>query len=84
MKRIEIWIVASVFVAAGCSSAGAQAKVEFTRAFAPSDGMVAEVEKPLRDEMCLNGSWQFQPMPMPADYKKGTGHAAGFVAAFSG
>jgi beta-galactosidase len=48
-------------------------RVEFQRAFAPSEGMVADVEKPLREEICLNGSWQFQPMPVPAGFQRGSG-----------
>lgn len=59
--------------AIGVTASAAEPRVEFTRPFAPSQGMVVDVEKPLRDEMCLNGTWQFQPIALPADYKKGTG-----------
>ena len=31
----------------------------FTRKFAPQEGLIKSVEKPYRDEICLNGSWQF-------------------------
>jgi hypothetical protein len=34
--------------------------VDFNRAFAPQEGLVCEYEKPERQEICLNGSWQFQ------------------------
>jgi len=33
---------------------------KFTRAFAPQEGMVTKYEEPARQELCLNGSWQFQ------------------------
>jgi hypothetical protein len=41
------------------SSAIAQG-VKFDRIFAPQDGLVSRYEKPVRDEICLNGTWQFQ------------------------
>ena len=34
--------------------------VQFDRAFAPQAGLVCSYEKPARDEICLNGAWQFQ------------------------
>lgn len=47
--------------------------ISFSRAFAPSQGMVAGVEKPYREEICLDGSWRFQPVPVPADFHAGSG-----------
>jgi beta-galactosidase len=47
--------------------------VLFSRRFAPSEGMVSELEKPYRAEICLNGSWEFQPVAVPSDYKRSTG-----------
>ena len=32
----------------------------FTHVFAPSEGLVNRTERPYRDEICLNGSWDFQ------------------------
>jgi len=34
----------------------------FTHDFAPSDSYVKPVEKPYRDDICLNGSWKFYPI----------------------
>lgn len=34
--------------------------VEFPYPFAPSEGLVNRLEKPLRDEVCLNGLWSLQ------------------------
>lgn len=42
-----------------------QSAVPFHRDFAPQQGMVADLEKPFRSELCLNGLWQFQPMDSP-------------------
>ena len=49
----------------------ASAAVEFDHVFAPLPGLVAPEEKPLRDEICLNGRWQFQPVPTPAGWTAG-------------
>ena len=74
VARIGIPILSGVILIAGIRpAAAAQDRLEFTRPFAPSEGMVSEVEKPLRDEICLNGSWQFQPVVVPADFKRGSG-----------
>ncbi|MBV9849131.1 MAG: hypothetical protein JO250_05520, partial [Armatimonadetes bacterium] len=40
----------------------------FSRDFAPQEGLVAPPERPWRAELCLNGRWQFQPVPLPAGY----------------
>jgi hypothetical protein len=34
-------------------------QVAFTRDFAPTEGWVKPVEQPFRQDLCLNGSWQF-------------------------
>jgi hypothetical protein len=66
MKRFLF--LASAF-AAGFSSASAH--VDFTGVFAPSETWVKAPEKPLRDDICLNGSWQFEPVTLPDSYKEG-------------
>ncbi len=69
MKNI-ITIIASVFVIAiiHASLFAQQNGVTFTRKFAPQEGLIKPVEKPNRDEICLNGSWQFQPVSLPGNY----------------
>lgn len=62
-----------LFVLAG--STPARAQVRFTRQFAPQDGLTAPAEKPYRAETCLNGSWQFQPIPLPPGFQRGRGQA---------
>ncbi|SEK79814.1 glycoside hydrolase family 2 protein [Parapedobacter koreensis] len=39
--------------------------------FAPTETLVKEVEKPYRDAICLNGSWQFQPVDLPIGFREG-------------
>ncbi|MDR1370163.1 MAG: glycoside hydrolase family 2 [Dysgonamonadaceae bacterium] len=50
-------------------------KLFYNDAFAPSEGYVSKVEKASRDEVCLNGLWEFQGVALPADYKAGQGIA---------
>ncbi|RYX82005.1 glycoside hydrolase family 2 [bacterium] len=61
-------LVAAAVMFAGSS---AQAATKFNREFAPQEGLVAPVEKPHRSEICLNGSWQFQPVALPAGFQRG-------------
>ncbi len=41
----------------------------FTGDFAPQEGFVKTPEQPLRQELCLNGPWRFQPVPAPQGYE---------------
>jgi hypothetical protein len=43
----------------------------FSGEFAPTENWVKPVEKPYRQELCLNGSWQFQPIDLPQNFKEG-------------
>src|SRR5882724_5787498 len=44
---------------------------EYKDVFAPAGMSVAKGEKPFRDDICLNGLWQFQPVNLPAGFKEG-------------
>ncbi|MCL4206207.1 MAG: hypothetical protein KJ000_27300 [Pirellulaceae bacterium] len=44
------------------------AEVTFDRDFSPMEGMVRPQEEPFRQEICLNGTWQFQPVDVPSDW----------------
>ena len=47
--------------------------IKFMRDISPTEGMVKPLEKPYRQEICLNGSWDFQPVAVPKDWKPGNG-----------
>ena len=47
------------------------AQTRFEGVFAPQAGKVATLERPARDEISLNGRWQFQPAPLPAGWRYG-------------
>lgn len=50
-------------------------KLLYPYPFAPSEGLVNKTEKEHRQEICLNGYWDFQPVALPKDYKQGKGTA---------
>ncbi|MDR0865890.1 MAG: glycoside hydrolase family 2 [Candidatus Symbiothrix sp.] len=50
-------------------------KLIYTHPFAPSEGLVSKIEKDFRKEICLNGLWDFQAIPLPAGYEYGKGAA---------
>lgn len=46
----------------------------FSHPFAPSEGLVNRLEKEHRKEICLNGRWQFQAVPVPESWEYGKGN----------
>lgn len=71
--NVTLIVALSAFlIPAGYPASG---RVEFSRDFAPAEGWVKSVEQPYRQEICLNGRWQFQPVSVPKDWKRGTGVA---------
>jgi beta-galactosidase len=57
------------------------ARVEFDHVFAPAEGYVKAPEKKFRDDICLNGSWQFQPVALPNNFHEGRDPAPALPAA---
>ena len=49
----------------------ALASTDFKHAFAPSTSFVSPPEQPYRHDICLNGSWQFQPVALPKNFREG-------------
>lgn len=50
-----------------------RAAVSCPQEFAPLEGWVKPPEKPYRQELCLNGLWQFQPVALPKGSKRNDG-----------
>jgi beta-galactosidase len=50
-------------------------RVRFDAEFAPSENFIKPAEEPYRRQLCLSGTWQFQPQAVPGDYKEGSGKA---------
>lgn len=57
VKKISIALLITC-IATSCFSQ----ELFFHRDFAPSDRFVKPVERPYRDDVCLNGYWQFMPV----------------------
>jgi beta-galactosidase len=60
-------------LSAGAWAVASLAAVRCPLEFAPLEGVVKPPEQPLRQELCLNGLWQFQPAPLPAGYRRNQG-----------
>lgn len=59
-------------IAIGCIQLnGYGQRLEYKDVFAPGQDWVQQGEKPFRQEICLNGNWQFQPVPLPQQFKEG-------------
>ncbi|MFC0513035.1 glycoside hydrolase family 2 TIM barrel-domain containing protein [Mucilaginibacter angelicae] len=67
MKRIFLLFALS----ASTALQGFGQQLQYPGVFAPSAGFVKDPEKPYRQEICLNGSWQFQPVKLPAGFHEG-------------
>jgi beta-galactosidase len=48
-------------------------KLIYHQIFAPGEGFFNRLEKEFRNEICLNGLWDFQAVQLPADYQPGKG-----------
>ena len=67
------WMASSLLaLAVGHAAPG---RVEFAREFAPTEGWVKPMEQPYRQELCLNGRWQFQPIALPKNWMRDAGSA---------
>lgn len=54
--------------------------LEYKEVFAPTESWVKAPEKPFRQDICLNGLWQFQPVALPAGFKEGIDKAPALTA----
>lgn len=78
MRKINflfLLILFSVFYGIDAISQIVAHKVEFSEVFAPSEGMIKYVEKLFREEICLNGKWDFQGVEVPDGWISGKGNA---------
>lgn len=50
-------------------------KLIYKEVFAPNEGFINKYEKDFRQEVCLNGLWDFQAVALPSGYQEGKGIA---------
>ena len=46
-------------------------RVTYSEPFAPNESFVKTPEQPYRQDICLNGLWQFQPIALPVGFREG-------------
>ncbi len=71
----KIFTSCAIFIVSMLTTMPVNGRSVYPFVFAPSVGIVNEVELPFRQEKCLNGYWEFQPVALPSDYKQGGGVA---------
>ena len=59
----------------GISNSGYSQGVKFNHDISPGEGYIKPQENPYRQEICLNGSWDFQPVAIPAGWVANKGIA---------
>ncbi len=74
MKKYHksLFLLLTLFI---ISSLAAADKLVYPYVFAPSEGLFSKVEKEITKEICLNGRWEFQAVPLPEGYRQGGGVA---------
>ncbi|MBN9295813.1 MAG: hypothetical protein J0I41_02330 [Filimonas sp.] len=71
-KNIRKIIVAALLIT-NCIATNAQQK--YNGVFAPTDSWIKPAEQKYRSAICINGSWQFQPVALPNGFKEGIDNA---------
>ncbi|MDR1784100.1 MAG: glycoside hydrolase family 2 [Dysgonamonadaceae bacterium] len=76
-NKCKIYTYSAILILAlNCLTVSAQdGRLYYEHVFAPSEGYVNRLEKPLRKEICLNGRWDFQAVALPQSYRQGRGVA---------
>ncbi len=73
-QQIRLWIPIFAGILS-CASGYSRERIVFHRDFSPAEAYVPPQEQPFRQSLCLNGQWDFQPMPLPEGWTPGTGEA---------
>lgn len=72
MKKILTCIAAAMLLLPVCAFGE---KLVYPFRYAPHEGLVNRTERQWRDEICLNGYWDFQAVAVPESYRYGSGVA---------
>ena len=70
MRKSLLFILLSIL----CAELFAQGVI-FPKDLSPAEGLLIAQESSYREEICLNGYWDVQIMPVPSGWKSGTGIA---------
>lgn len=74
-------VVQNMFLSCSCTVVAKD--VIFNDEFSPLEGLIALPEKAYRQEICLNGLWDFQGVDLPIGWKPNIGNAPELTAAKS-
>lgn len=80
LKRAGFIPALFFFMAIDCAQPAEAQGVKFNHDFSPAEGIIKPQEKPYREEICLNGRWDFQPVALPADWVPNKGVAPELTA----
>lgn len=72
LKNISIYLGINLLTVALTFDGRAQG-VKFPGDLSPAEGLIKPQEKPYRQEICLNGKWDFQPVAIPKGWVAGNG-----------
>ncbi|MDB5117232.1 MAG: beta-galactosidase [Mucilaginibacter sp.] len=72
-NRASLILALFFFIAVGCNQFAHAQGVKFNHDISPAEGIIKPQEKPCREEICLNGRWDFQPIAVPADWVPNNG-----------
>lgn len=71
----RVWAIIFASILFALTASKSEGSVACPLEFAPQEGIVRSFEQPYRQELCLNGLWQFQPVAPPPGYQRGSGKA---------
>jgi len=75
MRNLKLLVMTALLLLSQSLLFSQNEKLIYRHSFAPSEGFVNKLEKEFRKEICLNGKWDFQAIPVPEEYKAGKGVA---------
>ena len=69
--KMRKYFILTVLIALSISMYATE-RIKYPYPFNPMQGLVNDVEKPYRQELCLNGKWDFMPIyeAKASDFKK--------------
>ncbi len=79
-NRAGIILALFLFMAIICHTSTNAQGVKFYHDISPAEGIIKPQEKPYREEICLNGKWDFQPVPIPQGWVSNQGAAPELTA----
>jgi hypothetical protein len=71
MELKRLYLIAGWILVLPVSSLAQSSHLKYAAPFAPSLDFVKPPEQPYRQDICLNGSWQFEPVALPPGFREG-------------